>query len=242
VSQGLRAADTGAPSYDGVQHEHGAYVRALEEAGVAVETLPPLEQFPDAIFVEDTALVFTHAAILLRPGAPSRAGEAGEMAPVMARAFDLVLPMVCGTADGGDVLATSRGVFIGLSKRTDAEGAAELMRLLAEIGQSGVTVTTPPGVLHLKSDCALLDEETILCTRRLATSAPFSGFRLLLTPEGEESAANALRVGDAVFLSEGATRTAELLGAEGYAVERLPTREIAKLDAGLSCMSLRWRA
>ncbi len=240
VVDGLRAVDIGAPSYDGVLREHAAYVRALEAAGVSVETLPPLEAFPDSVFVEDTALVFTDAAILLNPGAPTRRGEAAEMAPVLERCFQRVLRLETGTAEGGDVLTTSRAVFIGASARTNTEGAASLAALLTESGQRGVVVNTPPDVLHLKSDCALLDDETILCTGRLAASEPFPGFRLLLTPDGEEGAANALRVGDSVFLSQGYPRTADLLSREGYRVAPLATGEIAKIDAGLSCMSLRW--
>ncbi|MEQ1819694.1 MAG: hypothetical protein ABL871_13895 [Terricaulis sp.] len=242
VVDGLRAVDVGAPSYDGVLAEHGAYVRVLEALGMTVETLPALQEFPDSVFVEDTALVFTGAAILLRPGAATRRGEAAEMAATLDRNFERVLRLEDGTAEGGDVLTTPRGVFIGASARTSTIGAAALVSLLAQIGQQGFVVNTPPGVLHLKSDCSLLDDETILCTSRLAAAEPFPGFRLILTPEGEEGAANALGIWSAVLLSEGHPRTAELLAQSGYNVKALKTAEIAKIDAGLSCMSLRWRA
>jgi dimethylargininase len=242
VVRGLRGIDTGAPSYNAVLAEHTAYIAALEAAGVAVEVLPPEEDFPDSVFVEDTALVFGSTAILLRPGAASRLGEVEHMAPVLARRFARVLNLQTGTAEGGDVLATSRGVFIGCSARTNAEGAQGLVRLLDAIGLRGLPVETPRGVLHFKSDCALLDEETVLCTGRLAASGVFLDFRVVLTPEGEEGAANAVRVNDRVMLSEGYPRTADMLAALGFRVVTLPTREIAKIDAGLSCMSLRWRA
>lgn len=242
VIEGLRAVDVGAPSYEGVLAEHRDYVRVLESLSVSVETLPALEAFPDSVFVEDTALVFTGAAILLRPGAQTRRGEAAEMASTLDRNFARVLQLEEGTAEGGDVLSTPRGLFIGASARTSAAGASALVSLLAEIGQKGVVVNTPSGVLHLKSDCSLLDDETILCTSRLAAAEPFPGFRLILTPEGEEGAANALRIESAVLLSDGYPRTAELLARVGYDVKALKTAEIAKIDAGLSCMSLRWRA
>jgi dimethylargininase len=241
VVEGLRAVDVGAPSYEGVLAEHEAYVRALEQLGVVIEMLPALEPFPDSVFVEDTALVFSNAAILLRPGAPTRRGEADEMLAVLERSFERVLSLKSGTAEGGDVLCTPRGVFIGASARTNAEGAAALVSVLAEIGQQGIVVKTPPGVLHLKSDCSMLDEEVILCTPRLAASAPFPGFRIVLTPEGEEGAANALRIGNTVLISQNYPLTADLLAREGYRVETLATQEVAKIDAGLSCMSLRWR-
>jgi len=241
VVNGLRAIDRGAPTLEGVRREHAAYVAALEGAGVSVETLPPLEDFPDAIFIEDPALVFSEGAILLRPGAPSRLDEAAALGPVLRSRFERVLALDQGFAEGGDVLVTSKAVFIGLSSRTDATGAEALKVLLAELGKRGDIVATPPGVLHFKTDCALLDEETILSTRRLASSRAFQGFRLILTPGGEEAAANAIRVNDHVFVGDGFPRTIELLSTKGYRVVPLPSTQIALLDAGFSCLSLRWK-
>lgn len=240
VVQGLRAVDAGAPSFEGVAQEHDAYVRALEDTGVAVDALPALEAYPDSVFVEDTALVFGAAAVVLRPGAPTRLAEAREIAPALERRFQRVLHLDKGFVDGGDVLTTPRGVFIGRSARTTREGAQALVALLAKIGLNGVAVTTPNNVLHLKSDCSLLDETTILATARLAASGVFEDFRLVTVPLGEESAANAIRVNGRVLLSDAYPRTAELLANLGYRIVLLPTREVAKLDAGLSCMSLRW--
>lgn len=238
---GLRAIDRGAPRFEGILGEHQAYVAALGKAGVFVEELPSLEAFPDSVFVEDPALVFPEGAILLRPGAPSRLGEAAEMAAVLRRRFAVVLELEPpGFADGGDVLVTSEAVMIGLSERTDATGAAALVELLARLGRQGVVVTTPPGVLHFKSDCSLLDEATILSTRRLAESGVFARFDVILVPDGEEAAANALRVNDSVFLGDAFPKTAALLERMGYRVTLLATSEIGKVDAGLSCMSLRW--
>src|SRR5262249_11330436 len=145
-----------------------------------------------------------------------------------------------GFVDGGDVLTTTRGVFIGRSARTSEDGARALVSLLAKIGLRGIVVSTPADVLHFKSDCTLLDAETIFPTARLAAPGLFDDFRVIIVPEGEEAAANAVRVNDRVLISEGYPRTAELLAKSGYRLVPLSTREIAKLDAGLSCMSLRW--
>jgi dimethylargininase len=242
VVDGLRAIDVGPPDFDGVVREHAAYVRALEDAGVSVEVLPALSAYPDSLFVEDTALTFAHAAIVLRPGAPTRAGEAHEIALVLERRFERVLRLTEGYVDGGDVLTTPKRIFIGQSARTTAEGARALAALLADIGLRGEPVATPRDVLHLKSDCSLLDDETILATARLAASGVFGGFRLILVPAGEEAAANAVRVNDRVLISDAYPRTADLLAKSGYKLAPLATREVAKIDAGLSCMSLRWRA
>ena len=241
VVDGLSATARDKPAFEGVAREHAAYVQALEAAGLTVETLPPLEAYPDSVFVEDTALVFSGAAIVLRPGAPTRRGEITEIAPTLERLFPRVMHLSEGFVDGGDVLATPRGIFIGESARTDAQGARALTALLAEIGLEGIAVATPHDVLHLKSDCALLDAETILVTARLAATGIFKAFRLIVVPPDEEAAANAVRINDHVLLSESHPRTGEQLARAGYTTVPLPTREIAKIDAGLSCMSLRWR-
>jgi dimethylargininase len=240
VVDGLSAVAGPKPSYDRIAREHAAYIAALNEAGLEVEILGPLEPFPDSIFVEDTALVFSAAAIALRPGAPTRSGEVAEMLPTLKQRFDQVLELTEGHVDGGDVLTTPSKVYIGQSARTDAQGAQALIKLLAKLGIKGIAVKTPPGVLHLKSDCALIDEETILMTARLAASNPFLDLRALIVPEGEDPAANALRLNDRILVSEFYPRTHDLLARHAKVVA-LPTTEIAKIDAGLSCMSLRWK-
>ena len=97
-----------------------------------------------------------------------------------------------------------------------------------------------PNVLHFKSDCSLLDENTIFTTRRLDASGIFNGFKTVLVPDGEEAAANALRVNDVVMIGESFTKSIDLLDGLGYDLVPLQTTEIGKIDAGLSCMSLRW--
>lgn len=242
VVRGLRASDGPDPTYVGVRDEHAAYATALVNAGVAVTLLSALEAFPDSIFVEDPALVFTEGAILLRPGAPARADEVDHLKPILKEKFETVLTLDEGSADGGDILTTTEKIMIGLSARTDSKGAAALARLAERIGRRVEIVETPKDVLHFKTDCALLDDETVLSTKRLAASSVFKDFRVLLTPDGEEAAANALRVNDVLFVGAHFERTIEMLDRAGYRIVPLPVREIGRIDAGLSCMSLRWRA
>jgi len=240
VVEGLRAGGGPSPDYPGVVAEHRAYVAALRAAGVDVTVLPALEAFPDSIFVEDPALVFTSVALLLNPGAPSRQGEARELEPTLGRRFPRVLRLDAGHADGGDILVTPGRVLIGLSARTDAAGAAALARLLATIGLASEVVRVPSGTLHLKTDCSLLDEETILASRALADSGLLDGYRVIVVPDCEARATNAIRVNDVVLMRAGCPRTQERLVKHGLNLVPLPTDEIAKIDAGLSCMSLRW--
>lgn len=241
VVNGLRDGDRPDPDFGRVLIEHAAYVDALRETGVEVELLPSAEEFPDSIFVEDAALVFTDGAILLRPGAASRAGESALIAPVLERNFETVLRLETGQVDGGDVLVTPRAVIIGLSHRTDRTGAEALAILLAQLGQKVLVAETPKGVLHFKTGCSLIDEETVLAQPAMAACPAFGGLRVVVTPEGEEAASNLLRVRDRLFIGEQWERSAEMIEAMGIETVPLPVSEIAKIDAGLSCMSLRWK-
>ena len=242
VSAGLRAGDGQDPDPAGLLAEHAAYVAALEAAGLAVETLPPLEAYPDSVFVEDPALVFRQGAVLLRPGAPSRAGEAAELRPALERRFERVVELPEGFADGGDILVTPEAVFIGLSARTDRQGAEALARVLGDFGLRARVSATPPGVLHFKSASALVDEGTVLATPAMAASGVFdgAGLRLLTTAPGEEAAANLVRANDTVLADARCPRTLESLAAHGLSVVPLSVEHAARIDAGLSCMSLRW--
>lgn len=242
VTDGLRPSGGEAPSYRGVLAEHRAYVAALEQAGVAVETLPALDAYPDSVFVEDPAVVLPEGAVVLRPGAASRIGEAEEIVPALRRRFTRVLTLDRGFADGGDVLVLPDEILIGLSARTDRAGAECFVELAAELGHRARIVETPAGVLHLKSGCALLDEETVVATAALAAADMFGGRDVLTVAEGEEGAANLLRINQVVLAGAGYKQTIERLSARGYEIVPLEVGEIGKIDAGLSCLSLRWRA
>jgi dimethylargininase len=240
VVNGLCATPGPSPVFETVVTEHQAYISALQSAAVEVITLDALEAFPDSMFVEDPALVFGEAAILLRPGAPSRVAEAEELRPTLESRFPRVLQLREGFADGGDILVTPGRVLIGLSARTNAAGAAALRELLASIGRESQIVDVPRGTLHLKSDCSLIDVETVLATPAMAGSEVLKDFRVLAVPNEERRAANALRVNDILFVSADCPRTIDMLHRHGSTVKALPVTEIAKIDAGLSCMSLRW--
>ena len=121
-------------------------------------------------------------------------------------------------------------------------GAIALAAKLDRLGRQARIVETPKGVLHFKTAVSLLDEEVVLATARMADSGMFAGFRILVVPAGEEAAANTLRINDILFLGDCFPRTAELIAKEGFRVETLAVNEVGKLDAGLSCMSLRWLA
>ncbi len=241
VTNGLRAVDRGAPDFERLEAEHDAYIAAMRDAGVVVNILPALPEFPDSLFVEDPALTFPNGAILLRPGAPTRRGEAAHISTALHQHFETVLELPgFGCVEGGDVLRTPNKIMIGRSARTNLEGAKGLIQCLAGLGLRGEIVDTPKDVLHFKTDCSLLDGETIFTTKRLAHAGIFEGFKTILVPHGEEEAANALRVNDTLMIGADFPRSIDLLDGLGYNVRPMVTMEIGKIDAGLSCMSLRW--
>ncbi|MBA3811364.1 MAG: dimethylarginine dimethylaminohydrolase [Caulobacteraceae bacterium] len=242
VVDGLRSGSR-APDFERIVAEHQGYVGALREAGLSVDVLPALEGFADSLFVEDPALVLGGCAFLLRPGAPSRLGEVDAIRPALGRHFERIVALPpAGFVDGGDVLVAGKTVFIGLSARTDQPGATALGMALAEVGAGAIVVRPPSGQLHLKSACSLIDDETIFATRRLIDAEIFAGMKVIPAVEGEELGANALRLNDVLLVGSGFPRTADLLAGLGYGVVTVDVTEVGKLDAGLSCMSLRWLA
>jgi dimethylargininase len=243
VVDGLRKGDGPSPDYEALLEEHRLYVATLRDLGLEVSTLAPSEAHPDALFVEDPALVFGEGAIVLRLAAPTRAGEGALIVPELERRFSKVLRMTGpGYVDGGDVLVLPDRVVIGLSRRTDRAGAEELASLLAEYGRKSEISETPEGGLHFKTGCSLIDEETIFAIPEKAEHKVFSGMRFVSTPPDEAGAANILRIRDTILIGEQFVRSREVIEAHGFATRALPVAQIKRIDAGLSCMSLRWRA
>ena len=239
VVDGLRGVDGPDPDFSRFEAEHRGYRAALERAGVRVEPLAPLPGFPDGVFVEDPALCIGAHAIALRPGAASRLGEADATIGDLRTHFDNVVRIEDGYVEGGDILVTGSEVLVGRSARTDQAGVDALAAAVAPTGLPVRAVETPPGVLHFKTDCALLDHDTVFATSRLAASGCFDGYRVIECPAGEEAAANLIRVNDTVIVRTGFPRTAELLAGHGFALDLVAADEAAKIDGGLSCMSLR---
>ena len=239
VVEGLRAVDVGSPSFEQMLKDHEHYIATLKEAGATVHELPALDDFPDAVFVEDAALCLVNGAILMRPGAPTRRGEVAHMAATLKSLYSDVREIKNGFIEGGDILITGTEILVGHSERTDAEGVAELRELVADWGYKVREVMTPEGVLHFKTDCSLLSPDTILSTKRLAASGCFEGYNVVYTADGEEASANAIRFNDFVVMPAGFPNTARLLREQGYNVKEVNNTECAKIDGGMSCLSLR---
>lgn len=242
IIRGLRAVDTGTPDLAVMQSHHDAYIATLKETGATVLELPSLEAYPDSVFVEDTALCLPQGAVVMRPGAPSRLGEAAEMAPQLQALYRQVVAITGPDSfiEGGDILVTEREILVGRSARTNAAGIAELTALVTPWGHRVREVHTPAGVLHFKTDCSLLDADTVLSTRRLSASGCFDSYRVIDVAEGEEAAANTIRFNDLVLMAAGFPRTRDAIAAAGLTVREIGNSECAKLDGGMSCLSLRF--
>jgi dimethylargininase len=243
VVNGLRPDGSVPVRFDAIVRQHRAYVDALREAGLQVDVLPAIEAYPDSVFVEDPAIVFPEGAILLRPGAPSRQGEVKEIEGALQKHFARILKLKDDEhVDGGDVLVTPGAVFVGLSARTTQRGAEALRDRLREFGRETRIAEAPKTVLHLKSASALLDNDTVLATTALAATGIFAGFDVIESAAGEDAVTNLVRINDALFVDDRFPRTIDRLEKAGFKIRRLEVSEIAKLDAGLSCMSLRWHS
>ena len=239
--RGLRAENVGDPDISLMREHHDAYIDALSRAGASVITLDALEEFPDSLFVEDSALCLPRLAVVLRPGAPTRFGESAAMRPHLEDLYQTVIPLEGpGFIEGGDILVTDTEVLVGQSSRTNRAGIEELRSVLAPFGYQVREVITPPGVLHFKTDCSLLDESTILSTRRLSASGCFEGYTVIDVADGEEPCANSIRFNDTVFMPQGFPITTQRVREAGFSVVELPNTECQKIDGGLSCLSLRF--
>ena len=217
--------------------QHAAYCAALRACGVAVRSLPAAPDLPDAVFVEDTAVVLDELAVRTRPGAPSRRPEVPTVTAALAAYRPLATVVAPGTLDGGDVLQLGRLLFVGRSGRSNAAGIAQLAAILAPYGYTvrGVDLS---GCLHLKSAVTALDAETILVNAAWVNPAVFGARQVLPVPLEEPWAANALAIDDRVLLAAGNPRSAALVTAAGYAVTLLDISELQKAEAALTCQSL----
>jgi dimethylargininase len=224
--------------------QHYAYCAALERCGVALTRLPSIADYPDSTFVEDTAILTSACAILTRLGAPSRVGEVDLIAPDLKTWFSAVEGIEePGTVDGGDICEAGNRFFIGISERTNEAGAQQLSRLLNKLGHDStfIDICGISGLLHLKSGLAYLGDNRLVVTNSLANLKEFAGYELVHVAEGEEYAANCLRINDEVLIARGFPVFAATLASLEYKTTALDMSEFQKLDGGLSCLSLRFR-
>jgi len=219
------------------REEHGRYHAYLRELGCELEELPALPEHPDAVFVEDTAIVLDELAVLCRPGAASRRGEVESVARALAPWRELARVEAPATLDGGDVIRLGRRLFVGLSTRSDAAGVEALRRIVEPRGYSveGVPVTD---CLHLKSAACALGPEAVLVQESWVDPRAFGEVEVVLSDPEEPGAANVLCLGGDALYPLVFPRTAERLAAFGLRLHLLDTSELAKAEGAVTCCSL----
>jgi len=217
------------------QHSH--YEACLASFGISVVSLPALPDLPDAVFVEDPALVLDEVAIITRMGAESRRGESESLAAAIERFRPLRWIEAPGTLEGGDVVRVGKSLFVGRSARSNDAGIIQLTRELAPFGYS-VEGVAMHGCLHLKSGCTYLGRGAVLANRQWADMAPFASCRVIDVAAGEPGAADVLSIGDTVIIPASFPQTTGILEDAGWRVLPIDVSELQKAEAGVTCMSL----
>jgi dimethylargininase len=238
-AQGLTTSQLGQPSYEKMLAQHQAYTACLQSLELEVTILDPITGFPDAYFVEDVAVVTPDVAVITRPGAGTRRGEAGPMAPVLAKYRPLEWIRAPGTIDGGDVLMVENHTFIGLSVRTNREGASQLGGILVRHGCTWQAVPVGAG-LHLKSSVNWVGGRDLLLSPDFADRPEFEGYHRIVLDPAEAYAGNTLWINGHLLTPAGFPDTRAKLDRLGLPVIELETSEAQKMDGGLTCMSLRF--
>lgn len=223
---------------DRARAQHAAYEWALVEAGCTVRRLDSGPNMPDAVFVEDIAVVLDEGAVICRPGAESRRAETPGVVEALTRhGRSLQQIQAPGVLDGGDVLVFGRHVFVGSSARTNRAGIDQLVHIL---GPVGYTVRAVPvrGCLHLKSAVTAVGADIVLINREWVSADAFAGLSLLDIDPQEPHAANALAIGDVVLYPTSCPRTRERLERRGLRVQPVDVDELQKAEGAVTCCSL----
>ena len=242
-ADGLTTSEFGVPVFTLALAQHDAYCKALEACGLELLRLPADLQHPDSTFVEDTAVLTKRSAILARPGAASRLGEVTTIREPIQRYFssprEIEPP---GTLEGGDICEAGSHSFIGISRRTNPEGARQLSQFLAADGftSSTVDIRDLSSILHLKSGIAYLRNNDLVVMEELAGREEFSGYGLIRVPAEESYACNCVLINGRVLIPAGFPHLQEDLARHGYEPLTLEVSEFRKMDGGFSCLSLRF--
>ena len=237
---GLTEANMGLPDYALACEQHQDYINALKECGLQVTELPALEDYPDSCFVEDVALITAKCAMLTHPGAASRRGEVAHIED----AIKLFYPNIeridlTGNIEAGDIMMVDDHFYIGLSTRTNAQGAAQLIKILVKHDLSGSMVEMSE-LLHLKTGLSYLENNNLLTFGEMNTHADFTQFNRIEIDMDEDYAANSVWINGTVLVPKGFPKALLAIQQLGYKTREVAMSEFQKLDGGLSCLSLRF--
>jgi len=242
VTEGISTAGLGKPNYELALKQHEVYIEALKKCGVGITLLEANDDFPDSCFVEDVALCTKNCAIITRPGALSRRGEAAlpDMKAALEKFFDNIEKIEePGTIEAGDIMMVGNHFYIGKSARTNDEGAKQMIGFLEKYGMTGSVVPLEE-VLHLKTGLAYLENNNLMVCGEFVTKPEFAKYNRIEISADEAYAANCIWVNDNVLIPAGYPNAQKAVEALGYNVIPVDTSEYKKIDGGLSCLSLRF--
>jgi len=218
-------------------HQHNKYCDILKETGLNVIELSVNEKYPDATFVEDTAVVVDEIAVMANMGANSRKGEVQGIENELVKNRTIAHIQPPGTLEGGDVLQVDKKIFVGLSARTNQAGIDSLRFILEPVGYDVVAVKMKD-CLHFKSACTALDDSTLLVNPNWLDLKPFENYRLISVAEEEPEAANVLRLPEFILMHEGFSETIKIVKDAGFNVKMIDISELQKAEAAMTCSSI----
>jgi dimethylargininase len=237
---GITTSTEGKPDFELARKQHLVYIEALQACGLNVHVLEADPRFPDSTFIEDVAVCTPHCGIVTNPGAFSRRGERDVMFGVLAGFYNNVHEITSpGTLDAGDVMMAGSDFYIGLSERTNENGASQLIRILKNYNLNGITVKMDK-MLHLKTGLSYIENNNLLISSQFIYDKTFDHFNKILIDDDEAYSANSLWINGTVFVPKGYPHTLKKIIQAGYKTIEIDTSEFRKLDGGLSCLSLRF--
>ncbi|MDA3780042.1 MAG: arginine deiminase family protein [Bacteroidales bacterium] len=237
---GLSEANLGVPDYELAKKQHRDYINALEYCGLKVTVLEADEEYPDSTFVEDTAILTPKCAIITNPGDDTRKGEIETVVKEIKKHYENIEYITSqGTLDGGDVMMVGKHFYIGLSNRTNKNGAQQLINFLEKYGMTGSVVPLRE-VLHLKTGIVYLENNNVLASGEFLSKKEFEKYNILRVAENEEYSANCIWVNNKVIVPKDYQKTKQKIVKAGYETIEVDMSEFRKLDGGLSCLSLRF--
>jgi dimethylargininase len=240
IVHGLTSARLGTPVYEKALRQHQEYVQTLMQLGLTVTVLDADESYPDSTFVEDTAILTPFCAVITNPGAPSRRGEITKVESIANKYYsNIEFIKSPGTLDGGDVMMVVDHFYIGLSGRTNQDGANQFIQILEKYGMTGSCIELN-NMLHLKTGVAYLENNNLIAAGEFLHHPEFRQFNILPVEEDELYATNCIWINDVVLIANGFPKTKQIIELAGYRTHALDMSEFRKVDGGLSCLSLRF--
>ena len=242
---GLTHGRLGKPDVELAVRQHEQYVSSIRRCGVEVIVLPPDNDYPDSCFTEDEVIVTDRMAVIPSFCRPSRQGEEIRMRPVIEAFYGSHIEEIRrpGTLEGGDICRDGNHFFVGISSRTNEEGARQFAEIVKKYGFTcdfcdirGIRI------LHMTTGMSYIGENTVICCPDFKDLPALRNYRVLVTDREEAYAANCIRIKDTVIIPAGFEKTEKMLQEAGFQTISTPMSEIEKQDGGLSCLSVRMPA